>query len=284
MAVAGGSMLAVAVAALVLYARSFARAESGHALVIHKPGRTDVSFTAALVLPIVHRAEPIDVRVKTLVVARRGKDALSCRDGVRVDVVARFHLRIQRTAEDVLKVAASVGCARAGDPATLEALFSAKLAEALATVAAHCDFSSLHADRQRFKDDVLAVLGADLSGYVLDDLVLDVLEQTPISSLDPNNILDARGLREVAERTTRENVLRTELELEARRQQLRFEHELQDLAIELERRTADALGRFRESTGRELTTEEVRARLEDGLRQVVERVLDERRDPAAPAR
>lgn len=278
-AVTGLGIVAMA-AAVAVYARSSVKVAAGEALVIHKPGRMEVSFGGALVLPIVHRAEPIDIRVKTLVIERRGKQGLSCRDGVRVDVVARFHLRIQRTVEDVLKVATSIGCAHAGDPAVLEELFAAKFAEALATVAAESDFRLLHDDRQRFKDRVLELIGADLSGYGLDDLVLDQLEQTPIAALDPNNILDALGLREITERTTRETVQRNELQLEAERQRRRYEYELEELVIELERRKADALARFREATGRELTPEDLRARLEDGLRQAVERVLDERRADA----
>lgn len=68
--------------------------------------------------------------------------------------------------------------------------------------------------------------------------------------------------------------------LDAERLLRRNQLALEELVIELERRKADVLARFREATGRELSPEELRARLDDGLRAAVERVLDERQRPA----
>jgi len=285
MAAIVGVVLVAMAAIVVLYARSYVKVEPGHALVVTKPGRIEVSFDAALVLPLVHRAETIDLRTQTVVIERRGKRGLVCRDGVRADVVARFFVRIQATAEDVGRVATSLGCARASDPAGLQALFEGKFTEALATVAAALDFEHLHRERERFRDQVVEVIGRDISGFVLDDLALEHLEQTPLEQLDPHDILDAQGIRTITERTTRETIRSHELRLDAERQRLRVDHELQDLVIELERRKADALARFRESTGRELTEDQLRVRLEDELRRVIERVLAERpRGAGEPAR
>lgn len=271
-----GAIVLMLVGALALYGRMLVTAEQGHALVVSKPSGTTVCFGSAVVFPIVHRAEPIDIRAKTVVVDRRGPEGIVCRDGIRADVVMTFYLRVVPNAEDVLKVAGAIGCAHAGDPAVLEQLFAAKLSEALKTVAAHLEFEELHHERQRAKDEILSVIGADLGGFVLEDAAIDELRQTPIEHLDPNNVLDAQGIRKITERTTQENVRKRELDHEAERQLRRMQHELEELVIELERRKADALGRFRETTGRELTAEELRSRLEDGLRAMIERVLDER--------
>jgi uncharacterized membrane protein YqiK len=293
-AIAAGAAFVVVVGALGLYARALVKAEQGYALVVSKPGGDDVRFGSTVVLPFVHRAEVIDLRSKTLTIERRGKQGVSCRDGIRADVGLTAHLRVNPTAEDVLKVARTIGCVRASEPAVLEQLFASKIAEALETVAAHFHFDQLHRDREAFKDQIISLVGTDLAGYVLDDVVVDLLEQTPLENLDPNNVLDAQGIRAITERTSQERIRRSELELETERQlrrqqheqrelelelerQLRQrQHELEELVIELERRKVDALGRFRETTGRELGPEELRARLEDGLRAVVERVLDER--------
>lgn len=40
------------------------------------------------------------------------------------------------------------------------------------------------------------MIGDDLNGYVLEDVTIDYLEQTPKSSLDPNNILDAEDIKD----------------------------------------------------------------------------------------
>ena len=45
------------------------------------------------------------------------------------------------------------------------------------------------------RDAVVAVIGRDLNGYVLEDVAIDYLEQTPKHLLDPSNILDAEGIR-----------------------------------------------------------------------------------------
>lgn len=277
MGTALGAGVLMLVGVLVLYARAFVKAEQGQALVVTKPSGQEVRFGSGMVLPIIHRAELVDIRTKTLLVERRGKQGVVCRDGIRADVEMTAFVRINPTHEDVLKVARSLGCARAGDPAVLDALFSARFAEALKTVAAHLDFEQLHRDRQRFKDEVIEVIGTDLSGFVLDDLVLGHIEQTPLALLDPNDILDAQGIRKITERTAQESVRRHELEHDAERQRRMQQLELEELVIELERRKLDALARLREATGRELTPEQLRARLEDGLRVMIERVLDERR-------
>ena len=59
--------------------------------------------------------------------------------------------------DDVLKVAQSLGCARASDPKTLEELFTAKFAEALKTVGKHFNFEQLYTKRDEFKDKIIEV-------------------------------------------------------------------------------------------------------------------------------
>lgn len=94
-----------------------------------------MSRTGAVVLPIVHRAEVLDLSVRTLVIDRRGKDGVTCADGLRADMKVTFLVRVNDTTENILRVARTIGCARAADPGTLEELFGAKFAEAIKTVA-----------------------------------------------------------------------------------------------------------------------------------------------------
>jgi len=185
----------------LLVTRLRRRVDRGVAIVIHRAGRTRVSFDDVLVWPVLERAETVDLALRTVELDHRGKDGLRCRDAIRVDLTLVFHLRVNRCAEDVLRVADTVGCARASDPQMLRELFAARFTEASKVVARRRDFDDLHDDRLRFKDELLATIGRDLNGYVLDDLAITHLEQTPLAALDPNDILDAVGIRRIAERT-----------------------------------------------------------------------------------
>ncbi|MCA9522998.1 MAG: hypothetical protein KC609_18615 [Myxococcales bacterium] len=189
----------VAVIGVAVVIRSFyQKVDQGRALVVSKPGGArKVSFTGALVLPLVERAEEIDISLKTLVIDRRGREGLICHDRIRADATATFFLRVGRSVDDVLRVAESVGCARAGDQATLESLFSARFSGAMKQAAAGIDFTELYVRRGEYRDLVLQAIGSDLNGYELEDLALDYLEQTPIEQLDPQNILDAEGIRKI---------------------------------------------------------------------------------------
>ncbi len=103
------------------------------------------------------------------------------------------------------------GCARASDHETLRELFSAKFSEALKTVGKHFEFVDLYTKREEFKDRSIQVIGTDLNGYVLDDCAIDFLEQTPVESLDKDNIMDAEGIRKMTAQTTEKNIQTNEL-------------------------------------------------------------------------
>lgn len=259
----------------LFHAKAYRRVEQGHVLVVSAVNKVDVFFTGGLVLPVLQRAEVMDVRSKTVAIDRRGKDGLHCRDNVRADVVATFHLRVQKTAEDVLRVAQSVGCARAGDQAVLEELFAAKLVEALRVVTKGLDFEQITTDISAFKDAVLQCVGKDLQGYVLDDVAIERFAQTPLEQLDPSDILDAEGIRRIVERTTQEKVRRHELETESERMLRRRQAELEELTIELERQRSDALANLRKTTGRQLTEADLRERIDERIRDLVRPVVEE---------
>jgi uncharacterized membrane protein YqiK len=187
---------------LMLIARTWQQVEQGRAMIVNKMGsEPKVTFTGAIVLPIINKSEVMDLSVKTIDVARSGKDGLICADNIRADIKVMFFVRVNKTVDDVLRVAQSIGCARASQQSTLEELFSAKFSEALKTVGKQMEFEQLYTQRDIFKDRIIQVIGKDLNGYVLDDAAIDYLEQTPISILDPSNVLDALGIRKITEIT-----------------------------------------------------------------------------------
>ncbi|AKU98896.1 Inner membrane protein YqiK [Labilithrix luteola] len=210
--VATAAVFIVILGVLALVARFYRQVEQGRALIVNTMrSEPVVAFTGAVVYPIINRAEVMDLSVKTIDIDRRGKEGLICNDNIRADINVTFFIRVNKTRDDVLKVAQSIGCARASDPKTLEELYSAKFAEALKTVGKHFNFEQLYTKRDDFKDKIIEVIGKDLNGFILDDAAIDYLEQTPLDALDKDNIMDADGIRKITEITVQHNVQTNEL-------------------------------------------------------------------------
>ncbi len=207
------------VAVVVLILRlGFRKPATGTALIISGGGPTRVVFERTFVVPLLHTVEVIDISVRTITIELRGREGISCRDHIRADVRATFVVAIHRHPEDVFKAAASVGHARVGDPAALRELFAGKFVDGLRTVAKTLDFEELVAKRNDFKDELIEVIGRDLGGFILDDVALESIEQTPISQLDPDDILDAEGIRKITERTVAERLRTSELQMHMRKE------------------------------------------------------------------
>ncbi|HYQ03358.1 MAG TPA: hypothetical protein VER96_32005 [Polyangiaceae bacterium] len=213
---------------LALLSRFYRQVDQGRALVVNTMrSEPVVAFTGAIVYPVINRAEVMDLSVKTIDIDRRGKEGLICNDNIRADINVTFFVRVNKTVDDVLKVAQSVGCQRASDPTALSELFSAKFAEALKTVGKHFNFEELYTKRDAFKDKIIEVIGKDLNGFILDDAAIDYLEQTPLEALDKDNIMDADGIRKITDLTVIQNLKTNEL-----RQKERMETGSQNLTAD----------------------------------------------------
>ena len=224
-----------------MFAKFYHKIEQGHALIVNTlRAEPEVTFTGRMVYPIIHKAELMDISVKTIEIERKGREGLICQDNIRADIDVKFFVRVNKTADDVLKVAQGIGCARASSQETLEELFSAKFSEALKTVGKNMDFIDLYQARDRFRDEIIAQIGDDLSGYVLEDAAIDFLEQTPLGDLDSNNILDAQGIKKITELTAVEHVRTNELRRNEEMQIKKKNVETQEALLELERQQADA--------------------------------------------
>ena len=261
------ALVLVMVIGLVLAAKhSYVAVPPNHALVINRMNRVEVSRTAALVAPIVHRAELMDVSLKAMKIECVGRNGISCRDDIRADLRASFTLRVGSSAEDVLRVASQIGCARASDESTIDELFRGRFSEALESVAKTLSFEQLIEQREEFGEHVLEQIGEDLQGYRLEGLAIESLTQTPVEQLDPNNILDARGIRKLTESTTAHRIACHEAERDAELRIARLDSEVKLHLLELRQRRDDALHRFREETGKGLTEAELEAEIAERLR------------------
>lgn len=228
----------------VLFKAFYIKVPQGTALIVNDmSAQPKVHFTGALVYPVIYKKEFMKISLITLEIDRRGKDGLICQDNLRADITVAFYLRVNETQQDVLKVAKAIGAERASDRAAVNDLFNAKFSEALKTVGKRFDFVQLFEERQSFRDRIVEVIGNDLNGYVLEDVAIDYLEQTPKNSLDPSNILDAQGIRKITELTAAQNVITNDLE---RNEELAIKKknvETREATLALERQQADAEAR-----------------------------------------
>jgi len=239
-----GIFLLVLLGLAGLFKAFYYKVEQGTALIVNDmSARPKVHFTGALVYPIIYKKELMKISLITLEVDRRGADGLICKDNMRADISVAFYLRVNETAEDVLKVAKSIGASRASDQAAVDQLFSAKFSEGLKTVGKQVEFVSLFENRQEFREKIIEVIGDDLNGYVLEDVAIDYLEQTPKSSLDPTNILDAEGIKKITELTATQNVRTNELERDEELAIKKKNVTTVEAMLELERQQADAEAR-----------------------------------------
>ncbi|MBF8169614.1 flotillin family protein [Streptomyces olivaceus] len=225
---------------LFVVSRLFRKVEQGKALIVSKMRKVDVTFTGQVVLPVLHKAEVMDISVKTIEITRAGKEGLICRDNIRADIRISFFVKVNKTVEDVVKVAQAVGTARASDRDTLQELFHAKFSEALKTVGKQLDFTDLYTKREELRFRIIEVIGVDLSGYHLEDAAIDYLEQTPLTQLDPANVLDAQGIRKITELTAVEHVRTNEARRTEEKEITRQNVDAREAVLELERRQADA--------------------------------------------
>lgn len=234
-------VLVVVLAVILMLARLYRKVEQGKAMIVNTTGsEPKVTFTGSVVFPVFHLMEIMDISLKTIEIDRSGTDGLICKDNIRADIKVGFFVRVNKNRDDVMKVAQAIGCERASNIETLEALFSAKFSEALKTVGKSLDFEDLYAKRDNFRDMIIDNIGTDLNGYVLEDVAIDYLEQTPIEKLDANNILDSQGIRKITELTAEQhiqtNVFQRDEEMKIKRKDV----ETREAILELERQQADA--------------------------------------------
>ena len=267
-----GGVLALLLGVAGLFKAFYRKVDQGVALIVNDMSSTPkVHFTGALIIPVLYRAELMRISLITLQIDRRGKEGLICRDNMRADIAVAFYLRVNETQADVLRVAKAIGADRASDKHAVDELFNAKFSEALKTVGKKFDFTELFEKRQEFRDEIIAVIGNDLNGYVLEDVAIDYLEQTPKSLLDQFNILDAQGIRKITELTAAQNVVTNELEQNEKLAITKKNVEAREALLALERQQAEAEARQK----REIETIRAREEAETAKVQEEQRQLSE---------
>jgi len=70
-----------------LFAKFYRKVEQGYALIVNTlRAEPDVTFTGRMVYPIIHKAELMEISVKTIEIDRSGTQGLICKDNIRADI------------------------------------------------------------------------------------------------------------------------------------------------------------------------------------------------------
>lgn len=223
-------------------------------------GGLRVSFDYMLRFPMLQNYHVVDISVKKLEISRKGKDGLVCKDNIRADITVAFYIRVDAAEESVRKVAQMLTPERVSDPEKLRELFEAKFSEALKTAGKQMEFHELFTERIKFRDNIQNTIGKDLDGFLLQDVAIDYLEQTPLDQHDPSNVLDAEGIKKITEITQRERVVANE---HTQRAQVQVEKENADADIakrEQKRRNEEDTARQQRAIMEVKANEEAEAR------------------------
>ncbi len=235
-----GILVLIIVGCIVAAISWYKKIPQGQALIRTGQGGTNVVFDKGMfVIPVLHMVEQMDLSVKTIEIARLKKDGLICKDNMRADIKVVFFIRVNKETADITTVAQTIGSARASDPTTLNVLFEAKFSEALKTAGKRFDFVDLYDSREKFKQEILGIIGTDLNGYVLDDAAIDYLEQTPLEFLSENNILDSEGIKKITELTATQKMAANSIRREEEKTIKEQNVEAQEAILEYERQLAE---------------------------------------------
>ena len=176
-----GVLIVVTFLTSILFAFNlYKKVKQGQVLIVTGIGGTQVSFTGRIVIPIIHQAEIMDISLKRIDIILKGKDALVCQDEIKADIKATFLIKVNRTVEDILTVAASIGVQQASDTGALEKLFQPKFSEALKIAGQKFDFQDALQKREDFRNTVFNFIGMDLNGICVEDVVIEDISKTKI--------------------------------------------------------------------------------------------------------
>ncbi len=176
-------------------------------------GKKVVIDGGAVVLPWVQSIQWISLETFKLQVFKAKKEAFITKDRLRVDLGAEFYVKIGSNAESIERASRSLGD-KSFSAEGIQSLVEEKLVSALRSAAAQMEMVHMHENRRGFALSVMEHLQEQLmlNGLGLEDVSIFHLDQTDRAQLDPNNIFDAEGLRQIAAQVSQRNRERNEIE------------------------------------------------------------------------
>ena len=221
------------------------KAQSGQALVRQGLGGTKVSMSKMVAYPLLHQVEVIDLSIKTLTLTLTEANALLCRDYIKVDLKATMLVKINTDHQDIATVTSVFDVQQLNNKEYLEHYFLPQLEAAVRTVTSYFEYTQLYDEREKFVDNILNVIGNEFSGFQVEDIAVDYLEQTSQDFYNEDDFLEQIGKGKV-NKLTLENHLITLQDKVALAQEVarveqeanivRYQLELETKKVELEQR------------------------------------------------
>ena len=92
----GGGLIVAGLLIVAVFLAMFClkKVKAGEAGVRTGFGGIKVTKSYMLRMPFLHRWDIMDIQVKKLEVARKGKDGLICKDNIRADIEVSFYVRV----------------------------------------------------------------------------------------------------------------------------------------------------------------------------------------------
>ncbi len=200
-----------------------------------------VTDAGTFVLPIVHHIQWLSLETFKIEIARANRDAFILKDRYRVDIGAEFYVKILPEGPMIEAASRSLG-EKSFSAESIKALVEEKLVSAMRSAAAQMELVELHENRRGFALNVKEMVTEPLSqnGLGIEDVALFTLDKTDKSQLDPNNIFDAEGLRQITAQTNARMQERNEIERNTEVAIKRKDVESVSLKLELDREQAFA--------------------------------------------
>ncbi|MBI3988558.1 MAG: flotillin [candidate division NC10 bacterium] len=176
-------------------------------------GKKVVIDQGAVVLPWVQSIQWISLETFKLEVYKAQKEAFITKDRFRVDIGAEFYVKVEPTPEAIERAVRSLG-EKSFSAEGIQTLVEEKLVSALRSTAAKMELTEMHENRRGFALAVMESLREALipNGLMLEDVSIFHLDQTDRAYLDPGNIFDAEGLRQIAVQVSERSRQRNEIE------------------------------------------------------------------------
>jgi flotillin len=209
-----GSAAAVALLVVALFRWLYVKVPANMAFIrTGLGGWKAVIDSGAFVLPIVHNIQWLSLETFKIEILRTKRDAFILKDRYRVDIGAEFYVKILPESAMIEAASRSLG-EKSFSADGIMALVGEKLLSAMRSAAAQMELVELHENRRGFATKVKELVTEPLSqnGLGVDDVALFHLDQTDKAHLDPNNIFDAEGLRQITAQTNARMQERNEIE------------------------------------------------------------------------
>ncbi|GIW42654.1 MAG: flotillin [Candidatus Binatia bacterium] len=207
-------VLVAALVGVAVFVRLYVKAPPNAAFIrTGLGGKKVVVDGGAIVLPVVHSIQWISLETFKLEVVKANKEAFITKDRYRVDIGAEFYIKINPDAKSIEAASRTLG-EKSFSADGIRALVEEKLVAALRSVAAATELVELHENRRKFALAVKEVLLEPLAynGLTLEDVSVFHLDQTSKEYLDPSNIFDAEGLKQITLQTSERQRERNEIE------------------------------------------------------------------------